>query len=306
MASMQPIIPPVDKDILEGELRPEFLWRDTNKAGNKLYVIRAADAPNVMHEIGRLREVAFRAAGGGTGKDTDIDQYDINPDGYQQLIVWDPDEKEILGGYRFIIPRSQNATCLSTEHYFEFSDKFRNEFMPFTIELGRSFIQPDYQANGSFKALYALDNLWDGLGALVVRNPDVKYMFGKVTMYGDYNFDARNMLIYFLRKHFPDHDNLMQPRAGLEVDMDIDEKHMRELFVGKDYTEDYKILSRSIRNFEENIPPLINSYMSLSPTMRVFGTALNPDFGNVEETGILITLDDIYKAKVERHFLNIE
>ena len=301
---MQPIIPPVDKAVLREELKPEFFWRRTNKADNELYVIKADDAPNVMREIGRLREVAFRKAGGGTGKSVDIDEHDLRPDGYNQLIVWDPDAEEILGGYRYIIPRSSDAKCLSTEHYFIFSDQFRQEFLPYTIELGRSFIQPDYQANSSLRTLYTLDNLWNGLGALVVRNPDVKYMFGKVTMYGDYSRDARNMLIYFLRKHFPDHDNLMIPR--IPVEMDIDREHMRELFAGKDYTEDYKILSRSIRNFEENIPPLINSYMSLSPTMRVFGTALNPDFGNVEETGILITLDDIYKAKVERHFANIE
>ena len=301
--SMEPIIPAVDSELIESELREEFFWRDTNKSGNKLYVIRSFQAPAVMREIGRLRELAFREAGGGTGKIIDIDEYDIRPDGYSQMVVWDPVNKEILGGYRFIIPRSPDTDCLSTEHYFKFSDQFRKEFLPHTIELGRSFVQPNYQASRSVKSLYTLDNLWDGLGALIVRNPDIKYMFGKVTMYGDYDKAARNMLIYFLRKHFPDHDNLMTPI--IPIKMDIDQEHMEELFVGKDYTEDYKILSRSIRNFEENIPPLINSYMSLSPTMRVFGTALNPDFGNVEETGILITLNDIYLTKVERHFANI-
>lgn len=299
---MQSIILPLERKLIAAELRPQFLWRQTNKANNLVYVFRACQAPNIMQEIGRLREVSFRMAGGGTGKSVDIDELDIDPQGYHQLIVWDPREREILGGYRFIIPRCANPKCLSTEHYFEFSDNFRQQYLPYTIELGRSFVQPQYQAGG--KALFALDNLWDGLGALVLRNPDIKYLFGKVTMYGDYNTSARNMLIYFLRKYFPDKENLMHSRFPISID--IDNEAMEHLFVGQDYSEDYKILSKNIRNFEENIPPLINAYMNLSPTMKVFDTALNPDFGNVEETGILITISDVYKVKMERHFEGYE
>lgn len=300
---MQSLIHPVDRKLIESQLTPELLWRQTNKANNLIYVFHADQAPAVMQEVGRLRELSFRAAGGGTGKSVDIDQMDTHPDGYQQIVVWDPSEREILGGYRFIAPRCSNPQCLSTEHYFEFNDKFRTDFLPYTIELGRSFVQPAYQVGGRSKAIFALDNLWDGLGALVMRNPDILYLFGKVTMYGDYNKDARNMLIYFLKKHFPDCDNLMTSRYP--VDMDIDRDNMEKLFVGEDYKEDYKILSRSIRNFEETIPPLINAYMNLSPTMRVFDTALNPDFGNVEETGILITINDLYQAKKDRHVNSI-
>lgn len=297
---MQPITPAISREILESELKEEFFLRNTNKAGNKLYIIKALEAPNIMQEIGRLRELAFRSAGGGTGKSVDIDEFDTDPQGYNQLIVWDPEALEILGGYRFIIPRSSNPDHLSTAHYFSFSDKFLEQYLPYTIELGRSFIQPKYQATISTKSIFVLDNLWDGLGSLMIRNPDVKYLFGKVTMYGDYNRGARNMLIYFLRKHFPDSDKLMQSLYPIEMDIDTD--NMEKLFVGTNYAEDYKILSRNIRHFEESIPPLINAYMNLSPTMKVFDTALNPDFGNVEETGILITISDLYKAKVSRHF----
>lgn len=297
---MKPLIEPVDKELLEKELTPDRFLRDTNNAGNKIYVLTAAECPAVMREIGRLREWSFRDSGGGTGCDLDIDEMDTAEGGYKQLIVWDPNAREIVGGYRYIISRETHPKYFSTEHYFVFNDKFRQEFLPHTIELGRSFVQPHYQGTKvNPKGIYALDNLWDGLGALMVLNPDIKYFFGKVTMYGDYNKDARNILIYFLRKYFPDTDNLVTPIYPIELDLDNDK--MAQLFCGADYAEDYKILVREIRTRNENVPPLINSYMGLSPSMRVFGTVCNPDFGDVEETGILITIGDIYPKKIERH-----
>ncbi len=298
---MKPLIDPVPTDLIEAELTRERFLRPTNNGDNEIYVVTAGDSPNVMREIGRLREVSFRDGGGGTGADTDIDEYDLDPEGYRQLIVWDPKQKEIVGGYRFIISHSSHPKCMSTEHYFRFTDKFREEYLPYTIELGRSFVQPHYQGSRSNpKGLYSLDNLWDGLGALVVNNPDMRYFFGKVTMYGSYDKEAHNILLYFLRKHFPDRENLVEAIHPIVLDFDVEK--MEALFCGGSYAEDYKTLIREIRNYRENIPPLINSYMSLSPSMRVFGTVVNPDFGNVEETGILITISDIYPKKSERHF----
>ena len=302
---MKLLIEPVSRNLIQSELTQERFLRNTNNAGNKIYIITAADSPNTMQEIGRLRELAFRDAGGGTNEEVDIDELDLVENGYKQLIVWDPNAKEIVGGYRFIVSHSEYPENLSTEHYFRFSDRFRKEFLPYTIELGRSFVQPHYQGSRENpKGIYALDNLWDGLGALIVQNPDMKYFFGKVTMYGDYNREARNMLIYFLRKYFPDKENLVEPIHPIELN--IDTEKMASIFTGRDFAEDYKILSREIRSRNETVPPLINSYMNLSPTMRVFGTMCNPDFGNVEETGILITIDDIYPRKSERHTKNIK
>lgn len=286
-------------EAIEEQLCPDFLWRQTNKANNLIYSFHANEAPVLMQEIGRLREMSFRMAGGGTGKSVDIDELDLVENGYRQLIVWNPAQREIVGGYRFVVPRSNDASLLSTAHYFDFSEKFINEYLPQTIELGRSFVQPIYQARTNPKAIFALDNLWDGLGALIMRNPDIKYFFGKVTMYGDYNVEARNLLIYFLKRYFPDKDGLMKSKFPIE--MDIDYACMEALFCGENYTENYKILQKNIRGFEEVVPPLINAYMGLSPTMRVFDTATNPDFGNVEETGILITIDDIYQSKLDRY-----
>lgn len=296
---MKPIIAPVSREDLKAELTPERKERNTNKASNEIFVFCAAECPALMREIGRLREEAFRKAGGGTGLEVDIDEEDLAGDGYYQLIVWDPTAEEIIGGYRFIVSTSETPRHLSTEHYFRFSEKFRREFLPYTIELGRSFVQVGYQARMNPKSLYALDNLWDGLGALIVLNPHARYLFGKVTMYTTYQDVARNALIWFLRRYFPDRDNLVEAIHPLQLD--LDDPYYEQLFTGKDYRENYHILLHKVREFNENIPPLINAYMNLSPTMRVFDTVSNPDFGGVEETAILVTIPDIYPEKRDRY-----
>ena len=144
---MKEVIPPIDKDLIEAELTEERFLRTTNKANNKLYIINHFNAPNVLKEVGRLREITFREAGGGTGKDCDLDHFDVSELPYEQLVVWDPTEREILGGYRYILGSEICKTGnplehLATSKLFHFSDKFNNEYLPYTIELGRSFVQP--------------------------------------------------------------------------------------------------------------------------------------------------------------------
>lgn len=305
---MQEIMPPVPLEALKEELSKERFIRKTNKAGNKIYVINAENSPNTMREIGRLRELSFRNAGGGTGLDCDLDAFDSGENAYQQLIVWDPDEEAILGGYRFNIcdPGScvkNGVVHLATSRLFNFSDQFITDYLPHMIELGRSFVQPMYQSTAlRRKGIYALDNLWDGLGTLILDFPNKKYMFGKVTMYLHYHQMARDMILFFLNKHFPDSESLVTPKE--QLDMATDRAKLTAIFTGRNYEEDYKILSREVRACGENIPPLINAYMNLSPSMRTFGTVLNKGFGDVEETGIMITVNDLYTAKVERHVLN--
>ena len=302
---MKEIIPKIPIELIEAELTNDKFLRETNKGGNLIYVLTAHDSPNIFQEIGRLREITFRHAGGGTGLETDIDFYDTCEIPYKQLIVWNPDSKEILGGYRYLLG---NNLCfdetgepnLATAHLFHFTEKFKTEYLPYTIELGRSFVQPDYQTSkAGAKALYALDNLWDGLGALTVEHPEMKYFFGKVTMYTHFNIEARNYILAFLRKHFNDHDELVYPKAKFLINIDFSKAE--KVFIKKDIKEDYKILSKKVRELGENIPPLVNAYMNLSPTMRSFGTAINDTFGDVEETGIIVTIKDIYDAKKDRH-----
>ena len=300
------IIPPVDKALLKKELTPEHQLRMTNKSNNEIYIVTAHDAPNVLREIGRLREIVFREAGGGTGKELDLDEFDTCENCYKQLIVWNPEAEEIIGGYRYIlgtdIDFSENGQpVLATSHMFHFSDKFIRDYLPRTIELGRSFVSLPYQntnTNGT-KSLFALDNLWDGLGALTVIKPNVKYFFGKMTMYPSYIRKGRDMILYFLKKHFDDKENLIIPMKPLKIE--ADEKELEALFSEDNFKDDYRILNREIRKLGYNIPPLVNAYMNLSPTMKLFGTAINYGFGDVEETGILIAMDEILEEKRVRH-----
>ena len=301
---MKDIISRVDRELIKSELTEERLLRHTNKGGNDIYIIDAFSAPNTMREIGRLREFAFRDAGGGTGKECDIDEFDTMDKPCRQLIVWDPQAEEIIGGYRFILGEdivfnSNGEPKIATSHMFKFSDTFLTKYLPNTLELGRSFVSLGYQSSkAGTKALYALDNLWDGLGALTVDYPQIKYLFGKVTMYPNYGEDCRDMLLYFLNKYFYDSENLVSPKQPLKTK---DLNRFAHLFENKDFREGYKILNNSIRERGNNIPPLVNAYMNLSPTMKIFGTAINDAFGNVEESGIFFALSDIFEEKKNRH-----
>lgn len=301
----QEIIQPIDKELLKSELTPERQLRMTNKSNNEIYVITAHNSPNVMKEIGRLREIAFREAGGGTGKNMDIDEFDTMDNCYKQLIVWNPEAEEIIGGYRYLLGTDveldeNGQPILATGHMFHFSDKFMKDYMPQTIELGRSFVSLEYQSSKmGAKSLFALDNLWDGLGALTVVMPNVKYFFGKMTMYPSYVRKGRDMILYFLKKHFNDPDNLIIPMKPLKIE--TDEKELEQLFCEESFKDDYRILNREVRKMGYNIPPLVNAYMGLSPTMKMFGTAINYGFGDVEETGILIAVDEILEEKRIRH-----
>lgn len=302
---MKEVIAPVDKELIKAELTEDKRLRMTNRSNNQIYIITAQDSPNTMREIGRLREIAFRAAGGGTGKELDIDEFDTMEHPYKQLIVWNPEAEDILGGYRYILGKEvqmdkEGKPILATSHMFDFSERFIKEFLPTTIELGRSFVSLEYQSTrAGSKGLFALDNLWDGLGALTVIMPEVKYFFGKVTMYPSYHRQGRDMILYFLKKHFGDKDRLITPMKPLVIE--ADEKELEELFCKDTFKEDYKILNGEIRKLGYNIPPLVNAYMGLSPTMRMFGTAINYGFGEVEETGILIAVDEILAEKRVRH-----
>lgn len=302
---MQDIIAPIDKEIIKTELDKVQKMRSTNKANNEIYIFTYHQSPILMQEVGRLREIAFRYYGGGTGLEADIDKYDTMDNPYRQLIVWDPENEEILGGYRFISGSDieldeDGKPKLATAHLLNFSEKFIEEYLPRTIELGRSFVSLEYQSTLlGRKGIFALDNLWDGLGALSVIDSNIKYFFGKVTMYGTYDKEARNMILYFLHKHFPDPDKLVTPIHPLETNTDLEK--MQALFTGKTFKDDYKILNKEIRQRGYNIPPLINAYMNLTTNMRFFGTAINDEFGDVEESGILIEIDQILEDKRIRH-----
>ena len=300
---MKEIIDPIDKSVLKAELNAERFLRTTRKGGNEIYRINCHNAPNVLQEIGRLRELTFRTSGGGTGEEVDLDEHDFGPYAYEQLIVWSPEDEEIIGGYRYLVcaeAQDQDGNYhLSTTHYFEFSTAFKEKYLPNTIELGRSWVQPNYQPTvNPKKGLFALDNIWDGLGALIRFYPSTKYFFGKVTIYPDYDTSSRDFLLFFLQHFFPDSEQLIKAYHPLQIG---NTSAYAALIEGKEYKDAFKELNSFVRERSTFIPPLMNIYMNLSATMKTFDTAVNPDFGNVEETGILVTIADIYPDKKERH-----
>jgi hypothetical protein len=304
---MEAIIDPIDRELLKKELTKNRLVRTTRKGNNEIYIINIHNAPNTVKEIGRLREVSFRSAGGGTKLSFDLDHYDTDDICYDQLIVWSPEDEEIIGGYRFIhcskiLPKYKetNEVLLSTASYFELSKKFIDNYFPRTIELGRSWVQPNYQpSKNPRKGLFALDNLWDGLAVLTVVYPELKYFFGKVTMYPNYDNECRDFLLYFMHHYFYDEEKLATPIHPLI--QSFSDEHFNHFIEGLDFTDGFKVLNQFIRSKGEIVPPLINIYMHLSPTMKTFGTAINNEFGGVEETAILVNIEDIYEDKKERH-----
>lgn len=302
---MKPIIPPVDREALKAELNPGTLLRTTNRAGNELYIV-GPEAVNVIREIGRLREIAFRADGGGTGEELDIDQFDTNPAyGYSQLVLWDPQAQEIIGGYRFCICenavfRADGQPILTSSHMFSFSKKFIKEYLPHTLELGRSFVSTDYQSSkAGAKSLYALDNLFDGIAAIgILYKKQIKYFFGKATIYREYPEQAREMIMVFLNKYFGKKRRLIKIRKQVKVE---NPKKYSKLFKGLDYKEGYRVLKNEISQMGVFVPPLVNTYMNLSPTMIYFGTGINDEFGDVYDSGILVSFEEMYPEKTKRH-----
>lgn len=301
---MESIIAPVSKLLLKAELAKAHLVRATNRDGNEVYEISGSEAPNLMLEIGRIRELAFRSVGSGTGKSADIDALDTGENPYTQLIVWNPQEEVIMGGYRYKAgwkaKLNGDRYDLGTARLFSYSDTFIQDYLPYTVELGRSFIAPEYQSTAEGrKALFVLDNLWNGLGSLIKNNPQLKYFIGQVSLYKSFDPFARDLILYFFKRHCEDVKQLISARNPLPFHHP--EEKLAAILNGKDWEENYRILSKEVRSRGENIPPLMNTYLNISPTMKTFGTVDNPYFENMEDTGIMITIGDIYQSKIDRH-----
>lgn len=302
---MQEIIDPISIDLLKSELTADKKICVTNKADNEVYVVNHYNAPNVLREIGRIRELTFREAGGSSGLDCDLDEFDLMEKPYEQIVIWDPEACKIIGGYRYILGpdvvfEENGQPKLATAHMFSFSQHFIDIYLPHVIELGRAFVAPEYQSSkAGAKAIYALDNLWDGIGAVMLKNPEMFWFFGKITMYPDYDRSCRDLILHFMWKHFPDKENLITP-INPELPS-IDRRVLDILLPDEDFKSDFRNLKNVVRKLGSSIPPLFNSYMTISPTMRMLGTAVNEEFAGCEETAILVNFDEMYSDKRDRH-----
>ena len=303
---MTPIIDPISKELLKQELNEKTFLRKTNKADNEIYVVNAENSPNVLREIGRLREVSFRAVGGGSGKECDLDHFDLEDKACYQLIVWNPELEEIIGGYRFTrwaqaSFHDNGQPYVNTEHLFDFSEKFLKEYFPYCLEMARAFVQPKYQsAEMGRKSLFALDNLWDGIGGLVATDPSIKYLAGKVTIYSTSPDKSRKAMIYYLEKFFGDREKMLVSKHP-ETCTDEERAEFDAMFCADTAKENYKILNNFVKSMNDSIPPLIHSYIELSSSMKTFGTTFDPDFGDCYDTAMIITINDIYEPKKKRY-----
>ena len=297
---MKPIIAPVETEILLHELEGHLL-RPSNKAGNLIYDITAHECPNVMREIGRLREISYRAGGGGTGKELDIDDQDIMPRPYHQLILWDPDNNQIIGGYRYLFGHEaeirNGQPFITSAHLFHYSERFIRDYLPNTIEFGRAFVQPMYQKREmGVKALFALDNIWDGIGAVLFNHPEMRYMIGKVTIYPGYNEQARELIYAYLDRYHKGEQGLIEPYHPL-----LSQPLTHSPFEGEDKQENYHILQHAVREQGTVIPPIFTAYLNLTNDLQFFGNAINDEFSDVLESGIMVDLETVYPEKKERY-----
>ena len=297
---MKEIIPPVETSLLVSELEGHLL-RPSNKADNLIYDITAHECPNVMREIARLREISYRDGGGATGNEMDIDEMDTMAKPYHQLIVWDPEHQQIIGGYRYLIGIDaeirDGQPFITSAHLFRYSERFIREYLPYTIEFGRAFVQPMYQKREmGVKALFALDNIWDGIGAVLYNHPEVRWMIGKVTIYPDYNVTARDLIYEYLRRYHAGEEGLFGPYHPLAIS-----PLALSPFTGDDKQENYHILQRAVREQGTVIPPMFSAYLNLTNDLLFFGNAINDELANVYETGIMVDIKTVYPEKLERY-----
>lgn len=297
---MKEIIPAVETSLLLKELEGHLL-RPSNKADNLIYDITAHECPNVMREIARLREISYRDGGGATGQEMDIDEMDTMAKPYHQLIVWDPEHQQIIGGYRYLLGHEAEVRngqpFITSAHLFHYSERFIKDYLPHTIEFGRAFVQPIYQKREmGIKALFALDNIWDGIGAVMYNNPDIRWMIGKVTIYPDYNETARELIYAYLKQYHWGEEGLFAPYQPF-----LSEPLKNSPFEGEDKQENYHILQRAIREQGTVIPPMFSAYLNLTNDLQFFGNAINDELANVYETGIMVDLNTVYPEKKERY-----
>ena len=221
--------------------------------------------------------------------------------------MWNPVDRVIVGGYRFLLcdklPLDEHGQVdTPTSELFHYSERFVKEYLPDTIELGRSFVQPAYQPTKSLsKGLYSLDNLWDGLVAIIMKNPNLLYYFGKITLYPSYDHIMRDLTYHFLWKHFGDKDELVRPWDDQAIMPASDPELMNLIVHQDDLLEDYKLLKAAARMRGVNIPPNMTAYISITSQMLMFGTAVNHLMHNIEDTSVLIPFDAIYHDKKTRH-----
>ena len=266
-----------------------------------IYTFDGVRLPRLMREVWRLREMSYREVGITLSDDVSGNAMDM--DGVcRQLVVWDDEARRLVGGYRYVVGADVvGCERLSVSRYFALSQRFVSDFLPRAMELGRSFISPEYQSAAGRHTIYALDALGEGLGR-VVEALDVRYLFGRVTLYPALCGEARDLLLGFMRYIFPPRERLLVARVPLGVG--LSRFRCRQIFVGETLAENYRILLSRMRDLQSVVPPIISSYIRLSPSMQTFDVYENGDLGGVVEAAIMLTVEDFYDDIKRRYLSN--
>lgn len=287
---------PEDVQKLRKELGECELLGETGD-GKKIYLVDYAKDSAIMRELGRLREYTFRKVGEGTGKKRDLDHYDVY---YRHLVLWDEDELEIVGAYRIgesdaIMEMDAKENALYTASLFEFREGFR-PYLKDSIELGRSFVQPKYWGSR------ALDYLWFGIGAYIKTRPNLKYMFGPVSLSASYPKMARNLLIFFYKHYFGcDKEIVVSKNRYIMTKKEIDE--CREIFCCDNYIEDFKRLKQNLMHMNQSVPTLYRQYSELCEEggVKFLDFGEDRDFENCIDGFLLLDVTKIKESKRKRY-----
>lgn len=288
------IVHPQDRQALKQELKQAQRLGETAD-GKKIYLFDYQGDSAVMNEIGRLREIAFRCVGEGTGEKKDLDIYDSY---YRHLILWDEEELEIAGAYRlaegFRLCESADAP-LYTSTLFSYNGQMA-PYLAQGIELGRSFVQPKYWGKRS------LDYLWYGIGAYLRNHPQVRYMFGPVSLSNAYPKAAKDMLVWFYRHYFPDHEYLARAASPYTLD-ETTHLNLSALFSGDDYKADFRLLKEQLEYLGVSVPTLYKQYSELCEEggVRFLDFGVDASFNYCVDGLVLVDLDHVKAKKRERY-----
>ena len=289
---------PENRRDIKQELKKSELLGST-KDGKKIYLYSSSDKNSIIvNEIGRLREVAFRKVGEGVNARRDIDKYDRY---YKHIVLWDDEELEIVGSYRIAecasVIEEFGLQALYTTTLFHFNENFK-AYLPSSIELGRSFVQPKYWGSR------ALDYLWQGIGAYLKKHPEIKYLFGPVSMSESYSKIAKDMILHFYDQNFQDSENLVSARLAYNLNSqgELAQNLLSELS-HENYKEDFKILKNALLSVEASVPTLYKQYSELCEEggVRFCAYNIDPDFSNCVDSFIVVEVEKMKESAKKRY-----
>ncbi|MFT7414762.1 MAG: putative hemolysin [Methylophagaceae bacterium] len=292
----QTISHPQERRAIKKELQQAELLGETLD-GKKIYLFDYQSDSTVMNEIGRLREVTFRQVGEGTGKKNDLDRYDRD---YRHLILWDEHELEIAGAYRLAEVKSlflkSDTRGIYSQELFDYDQEKMASFFEQGIELGRSFVSPKYWGKRS------LDYLWYGIGAYLKRYPEIRYLFGPVSLSDSYPEFAKALIIIFYQHYFKDKAQLATARVPYRINSNI-KQWANDVVTGLDYDADFKAMRVQLAHMNVSIPTLYKQYSDLCEMggVRFIDFNVDADFGNCIDGLVMVDLQALKPAKHKRY-----